>query len=161
MAPSPKNQNALSHGIHAGVLPPGCGPIAKRLAKFRSVLEAAVVEAKGEIGLYDAAAINSAERWERHAQLAARWLKVEAKSLTPDQRLAFSRDVARASSERDKCLRALGLDAKPDPWSVLDSLPLAAPAGPASAPAPSDGQSGDLGGDLGHAGAAPAPEGEP
>ena len=45
-----------------------------------------------------------------------------AHEMTPEQRLAFSRDVARASSERDKAIVALGLEsqARRDPWAVLD-----------------------------------------
>lgn len=38
-------------------------------------------------------------------------------------RLVYLRDVARASSERDKCIRALGLEPskRSDPWSILDA----------------------------------------
>ena len=53
--------------------------------------------------------------------LAGRWLRQSEASLTPDQRLAFSREVARASSERDKCIRLLGLD-RSDSANILDAL---------------------------------------
>ena len=82
-----------------------------------------MIELCGEVGLADAAAINSAVRWERHAMLAQRWLRVDAGDMDASTRLAYSRDVAKASSERDKCIRALGLEPSKriDPWSVLDA----------------------------------------
>ena len=82
-----------------------------------------MIELRGEVGLADAAAINSAVRWERHAMLAQRWLRVDVAGMDASTRLAYSRDVARASSERDKCIRALGLEPskRGDPWSILDA----------------------------------------
>ncbi|MDA1054229.1 MAG: hypothetical protein O3C40_27600 [Planctomycetota bacterium] len=122
----PGNGNAIRHGLMAGKLPKGASYIELESERLRTALEDAVVNRTGgEISLHDAAVIQTAIRWERHALLAQRWLRNEAETLTPDQRLAFSRDVARASAERDKCLKALGLDVRPnsDPWSLLDSLP--------------------------------------
>ena len=111
--PAPlKNSNALKHGLTTGKLPPGASYITNLTNKFRRELEAAALEVRGEIGLYELAVVNTAIRWERHALLAQKWLRDATDSLTPDQRLAFSREVARASSERDKCLRLLGLDAR-------------------------------------------------
>ena len=82
-----------------------------------------MIELRGEVGLADAAAINSAVRWERHAMLAQRWLRVDVGDMDATTRLAYSRDVAKASSERDKCIRALGLEPskQSDPWSILDA----------------------------------------
>jgi hypothetical protein len=57
----------------------------------------------------DAALINTAFRAERHAQLAQRWLAREADSMTPADRLSYSREVARASEARDKAIAALDL----------------------------------------------------
>ena len=39
-------------------------------------------------------------------------------------RLTYSRDVAKASSERDKCFKELGLTKHDmdDPWAVVDSV---------------------------------------
>lgn len=104
------NGNAVRHGLTAGQLPKGAAYIARSTSQFRTALEGAIVEMKGEISLHDAAVIQTAIRWERHALLVQRWLRKELTELTPDQRLSFSRDVARASAERDKCLRVLGLD---------------------------------------------------
>jgi hypothetical protein len=60
-------------------------------------------------------------RWERHAALAQRWLVKAGDTLKPDQRLSFSREIARASSERDKALAALKLETRPDMWAVIDA----------------------------------------
>lgn len=114
-----RNKNAIRHGLTCGQLPKGCTWVATLANELRKSLEAAVVAAKGECSLYDAALVNSAVRWERHAMLAQRWLRVET-TLTIDQKLAFHREVAKASSERDKCLKELKLDATDT--SLIDAL---------------------------------------
>ncbi|MGE0760613.1 MAG: hypothetical protein AB7O38_26615 [Pirellulaceae bacterium] len=123
------NGNAVRHGLTAGTLPKGAAYIARSTGQFRTALEGAIVERKGEISLHDAAVIQTAIRWERHALLVQRWLRRELADLSPDQRLAFSRDVARASAERDKCLKILGLDrdARSDIFDALysETLPTA------------------------------------
>ena len=125
------NSNAVKHGLQAknllttGALPKGAGYVKRITNELRAAIENAVSDAKGEVCLHDSAVAQTAIRWERHALLAQKWLRLETDNLTPDQRLAFSRDIARASTERDKCLRELGLNIKPnaDPWSVLDIRP--------------------------------------
>lgn len=105
------NANAIHHGLlTAGALPAGAGYVGVITAKLRDAIERAVIDQKGELSLHDAATAQSALRWERHSLLCQRWLRREFDSMSLDQRLAFSRDAARASAERDKCLRALGLD---------------------------------------------------
>jgi hypothetical protein len=76
------------------------------------------MEARGEVTLTDAAFVNTAYRAERHAQLAQRWLALEAENMTPADRLNYSREVVRASAERDKAIQALCLPKRPDasPW---------------------------------------------
>ena len=133
MAAPTGNTNAVKHGLRAtnllstGSLPRGAGYIKRITNELRAAIESAVSEAKGEVCLHDSAVAQTAIRWERHALLAQKWLRLETDNLTPDQRLAFSRDIARASAERDKCLRELGLNIKPnsDPWAVLDVVPSA------------------------------------
>lgn len=66
----------------------------------------------GQITLTAAAIIESATKWQRHGRLATKWLNEQYETLTPEQRLSFSREAAKASESRDKCIRALGL---PDP----------------------------------------------
>ena len=82
--------------------------------------------AKGEVSLTDAGIIQSAMRWERHAALSQRFLTVEHATLKPDQLLQFSREIAKASDERDKAIQSLGLDRDTvqDAWALLDSTPI-------------------------------------
>jgi hypothetical protein len=76
---------------------------------------------RGEVSLVDAAYINTAYRWERHAQLAARWLHLHGAEMDHATRLAYSRDVARASTERDKALASLKLSERDaNPWTTLN-----------------------------------------
>ena len=72
------NGNAVRHGLTVGRLPKGAAYIARETAKFRGALERAVMDKTGgDVSLVDAAAIQTAIRWERHALLAQRWLRNE------------------------------------------------------------------------------------
>lgn len=127
-----KNTNARTHGLTCrfaltnGSLPPGHSYIQKIINKFRAALERAVIDAKGEIDVNDAATINTACRLERHSQMAQKWLREEAEKLSPADRLRFSAEIGRASVERDRALRALGLgraarsDIQPAVWRDED-----------------------------------------
>ena len=66
--------------------------------------------AKGEVNIVDAAAVNSILKWERHGLLAQHWLRKEADKLSAGDRLRFSEAIAKASDNRDKNIRTLGLD---------------------------------------------------
>lgn len=149
----PGNKNAVRHGLTTGKLPVGCGWVATLTNHLRTALENAVIAAHGEITLYEAAVINTAIRWERHAMLAQRWLRITA-DLTIDQKLAFHREVARASTERDKCLKELGLHAS-ESRGIIDALystPDSSLDEPAQSPIPpvNDSQTGNPASTEGH-----------
>lgn len=105
-----RNDNAMRHGLRAGKLPHGCGWIMTLCNQFRRALESAVIEQRGELTLTDSMFVNSATKWERHGHLTLRWLRFNVDELNHDQKLAYSREVARASTERDKCIKSLNLD---------------------------------------------------
>ncbi len=117
------NQNAARHGLRGSGLPKGCGHIRRAINIFRRTCEAAVFEDRGEISLTDAAHINTAFRWERHAQLAQRWLLLESETMNAADRLSYSQASAKASSERDKSIARLNLPkaTDADPWAVVDA----------------------------------------
>ena len=118
----PGNRNAtMRHGLKAGRLPKDCRYIELRLNAFRRQLEDAVVAARGEVTMTDAAAIQTCLRWERHAALAQRWLTKAGDTLKPVDRLKFSEAIAKASDNRDRALRALGID-RDAADGVLDAL---------------------------------------
>jgi hypothetical protein len=110
------NTNAARHYMQGGQLPKEMRYIEHRVNAFRRHLEEAVTSNKGEITITDGAAINSALKWERHGLLAQHWLRREADKLSAGDRLKFSEHIAKASDQRDKNLRLLGLDTKKDPW---------------------------------------------
>lgn len=115
------NTNAARHYLRAGKLPKKLMYVEHRINGFRRHLEEQVAKSKnGEVSLVDAAAINSACKWERHGLLAQHWLRHEAENLSPSERLKFSAEIAKASDNRDKNLRLLGLDAEPEPWQMVD-----------------------------------------
>jgi len=115
----PVNRGWVRHGLACGKLPKGCEYVERRINAFRLQLEQAVMQAKGTVSIADAAAINSACKWERHGMLATRWLRQEMDNLSAADRLRFSAEIAKASDRRDKAIRALGLDKKPDPLATL------------------------------------------
>ncbi len=119
-APKGSN-NAIRHGLRAGSLPKDAKYIEYRLNAFRRTLEQAVLSVKGEVTIHDAASIQTALRWERHGCLAQRWLNKKYAELKPNDLLTFSREIARASAERDKALANLQLD-RDAKDSVLDAL---------------------------------------
>jgi hypothetical protein len=120
--PPRKNRNAIRHGLRAGQLPKGTRYIEVRLNNFRRRLEDAVIAARGEVTIPDAGCIQSALRWERHAALAQRWLVLKYDELKPTDLLQFSREIARASTERDKALAALHLDRDDTRDAAIDAL---------------------------------------
>lgn len=113
MAGSKGNVNAMTHGVCSylslGKLPKGCAYIRRQLTAFRRELEAAVMDqCNGEIGIRDAAFVNSAARHEGRCQLLTRYLRGDdCKSLA--DRLAVLREIGHATDSRDKCIVALGL----------------------------------------------------
>jgi len=123
--PPKGNANAIRHGMSGGKLPKDCKYIENRVNALRRQVEAALIEAKGEIGIVDAASINSVLKWERHGLLAAHWLRHEAEKLTVSERLKFSEAIAKASDARDKAIRLLGLtrDKVKDAWDAIDCAP--------------------------------------
>jgi hypothetical protein len=107
--------------LAVGTLPKGCAWIKSLVSQFSRALHAEVIKRKGRVDLYDAAAIQSALRFEQHALLVQRWLRLNADTMSHADRLAYSREIARASSERDKCLRSLGLDVD-EKQAMLDAF---------------------------------------
>jgi hypothetical protein len=119
------NANAQRHGMRGGKLPAGCQYIENRVNSLRRQVEGALIEAKGAIGIVDAAAVNSILKWERHGLLAAHWLRKEIDKLSPSERLKFSEAIAKASDNRDRAIRTLELDrdAADDVLTTLYRLP--------------------------------------
>jgi hypothetical protein len=118
------SQSKIQHGLRAelrvGKLPAKLQYVEHRINAFRRKLEEAVVYVKKEVCITDSAAINSACKWERHGLLAQHWLRHEADKLSAGDRLKFSAEIAKASDQRDKNIRLLGLDAQRSMWDVID-----------------------------------------
>lgn len=115
--------NRIRHGLRCSMLPKDCKYIEYRLNKFRRTLEAQVLALRGDLTVNDAANIQTALRWERHSELAARWLRIKQKELKPEQLMLFSREIAKASAERDKSLAnlRLGKEGTPLPWLTVEA----------------------------------------
>lgn len=120
--PPMDNRNNLRHGLKAGKLPKAARYVEHQLNRLRRELEDRVLALRGEVSLVDAAAIVSAIRWERHGALCNRWLRLEEENLKPLDRLQFSREVARASTERDRSIKLLRLDPASEANNAIDIL---------------------------------------
>lgn len=126
------NTNAIRHGMRGSKLPAGCKYIENRVNALRRQVEEVLLEVKGEIGIIDAAAVNSILKWERHGLLAAHWLRTQIDVLSASDRLRFSEAIAKASDNRDKAIRSLGLDRDrtEDELDALYRLPAPEPEQP-------------------------------
>ena len=121
------NRNNMRHALRSGRLPKDAKYIEHRLNQFRRFLEDAVVAIHGKVSIHHAAAIQTSMRWERHACLAHRWLVKQWEELKPEQRLHFSREIAKASTERDKALKDLELGTEPEPLSLANYIEVIEP----------------------------------
>jgi hypothetical protein len=143
MPAPPGNQNATKHGLRSSLVlvavPPKAKWVKVLMAAFRRDLEAAVVERHGEITVTKAALVNSATRHETIAQLAGRMLKLSGDDLKAETKLAIMDRIGRATDARDRCIRALDLEATPgSAWDAYFSSPIDLPGPtdhePATAP---------------------------
>lgn len=120
----PGDRRAFRHGLRSPGYTAKCRKEEQNVNSFRRTVEDTTFAAKGEVTLSDALAINTATRWERHALLAARWLRLHGDAMDHTERLSFSREVARASTERDKALATLQLNARPRAFNgTIPKLP--------------------------------------
>lgn len=106
------NLNAMQHGLTVPGVPPGCRDIQTQVDSFKTALEVAVEQVRGTLGVYEAACCQTAVEWHTYALKARRWVALEGDKLTIDQRISFSKEVARGFTERDRVLKLLGLDFK-------------------------------------------------
>lgn len=126
------NRNRMTWGgrgwAAVGSYPKGYSAVRRYVGRMRAELESAVCERHGQIGVYEAALVQSACRHEGRALLLQRLLRVEHDSLSVTERLGIVREIGAASDSRDKCLKALGLDSgrQRDPWTTFQSDYLAA-----------------------------------
>lgn len=105
--------NRLAHGLHTHRWPKGCRRPANRVNRLERSLCDAVQAVDGELSLTALSTIDTACRWQKHLELAQRWLAAEFDKLDPAERLHFSRESARAAEARDKAIRLLKLDRSP------------------------------------------------
>jgi hypothetical protein len=114
MAAEIGNLNAIRTGRHSkalvtGKYPKGLTYVRKQLLALARALEAALMDSKGRVDIQDQFTIRTVCRCEAHARLCQHVLNSEWATLTVDQKQSLSRDIAKASIDRDKALRALEL----------------------------------------------------
>jgi hypothetical protein len=114
-----KNGSKLSRRrLTVGELPKPMVAVKREGRAYRRAIEAAVLDAKGDIGLTDAHLIDTATAAVIQAGIC-RWLlrnKIEGMS-TADVR-GCSQDIVKAKERRDAAVKALGLDVKPEPMDL-------------------------------------------
>lgn len=118
------NRNSRRHGLYSPRLPKGLSYPDKKGNEFRRFVERAVLEAKGEVCLVDAALIHSAGELQKLAyknRVECREAR-EKGELTHDLSLRFDAEYRRTLDMRDAKLKALGLDARELRENSLTSL---------------------------------------
>jgi hypothetical protein len=149
------NANAMRSGLKASKLPPKCKGEERELYTLRQeVLDELIAEhgSAEAVPLLPLALLQSMIRHETRARLAARWLRLEEKNLTIEQKLLLLKEISAATDSRDKCMERAGLtaakcsrspDSEPRPGSLdaiplsdLQVLPARPPEPPAAPPAP-------------------------
>lgn len=104
------HRGKLRHGLKSGKLPREAMYIENQSNKLRKNLEDAVLALHNDVTLENAAHIDTAIKWLRHGALCQRWLRTEASTMKPTEKIAVSREIASASERRDKAIAALDLD---------------------------------------------------
>ena len=104
------NRNSVTHGLRMKLssLPPKCGHIKRQASELVRAIEGALEARAIQVGPYEATVIAAVARHHRHAALCARWLRL-GEDLSPADKLRFSAEVARASTEMVKLLERIGL----------------------------------------------------
>lgn len=158
----PDNENRVRHGVFswcaAGRVPLKIKGGAHLRAMLRVLRRGLVLETENVHGrapsIFEQGVIASAVRHEGRARLLEMVVQREWETLAAAERVAILREIGSASDSRDKCLRSIGLDKRPEPLpaslaALLGSLPpldSPEPANrPESRPSNSDAPAGPLG----------------
>ena len=102
----------MRHGLRSGKFMKDQKYIENRVNQLRRDLEDAVMACRGEVGIEDAAFINTAIRWESVASKCQHHLRKSR--LTVELELKFMERMATASANRDRAIQALELDMESD-----------------------------------------------
>jgi len=113
--------------------------VRKQVAEFRRVVESAVQERHGGIGVYHAKVTRTAAIGLRQSLVIGRILadngEPGGEKLSHEQWMGYSDRLLRAEQTVDKALKDLGLDRKPGPADWLDDFYKQARTAPTSPPA--------------------------
>lgn len=119
------SRNAARNGtklnrLNLGLLPRGMRRQEANARRYRRELEQAVVDAKGEVNLFDAHMINECVTAELHAAVC-RWLfQTRLERMQPSDIARCSEQILKARTVRNKAFEKLGLDRHQQ--NVLEAL---------------------------------------
>lgn len=119
------NSNATTHGLKGSKFPPGA---IREQTTVRAIVLAAKAACEAKHGhpvtVHQMAVLHRLRRAATKDRLSARWLRLEAATLTIEQRIALVEAQESSAETIEKCLRQLGLDgagaATPDLWAKVD-----------------------------------------
>jgi hypothetical protein len=95
----------------------------KKAGIFRGAAEAETLSIRGKIGVWEQSLLSTATQWLITALKIERVLREFGDELTHQDYANLCERVARACSERDKCLTKLGLDKGDPQHTTLYALP--------------------------------------
>jgi hypothetical protein len=117
--------NSLKNGsnlkprrLTVGELPLQLIAVRREGRAYRRALEAAVVQAKGEVSVLDAHHIDTASAATIQAGICRWLLRHKFKTMSTSDVMACSNQMTKAKAARDAAVRLLGLDIKPEPMTL-------------------------------------------
>ena len=125
--PPAANLNSMKNGTRItrlvlGTLPTTMRRQTKNALAYRRDLEALVLDVRGEVNVSDAHLIDEACNAELHASVC-RWLmRTRLEKMSVSDVTRCSEQVLKSKTIRNKAVECLELDAKPDPWGMLDAI---------------------------------------
>jgi hypothetical protein len=100
--------------------------------KYRRGLEALVVAAKGQVDAADAHLIDEAAAAEVHASVCRWLLRTRLDDMSVSDISRCSEQIVKAKALRNRAVERLGLNAQPDDWGALYTLPMIPSTEPAT-----------------------------
>lgn len=105
----------LSRRLTVGELPGPLIAVKREGRAYRRFIEAEVIAAKGEISATDAHLIDTASAATIHCGICRWLLRHKLDTMGTGDVLACSREITKGKEARDRAIKALNIDVKPEP----------------------------------------------
>ena len=120
--------NSLRNGkrivtLALGELPKELARVTRYVRLYRRGLQDAILEVFDEVSPTAAHLVDEACAWEQHRRVCMWLVRRKIDKLSPSDLRECSKQMALATTNRNKAVERLDLDHKPDPWADVYSTP--------------------------------------